>query len=103
MTHARTACQCWLGTGSDDPMRCGLNSCHYHLGRPYGVIEHGFETPSLRNRSQAWRDTGLNSNPSGLAPPVCGVIASDVVNALSTTAAPLFRGTGTWHVFPILS
>ena len=31
MTHAWTACQCWLGPRSDDPLRCGLNSCHYHI------------------------------------------------------------------------
>ena len=31
MTHARTACQCWLGPRSDDLLRCGLNSCHYHI------------------------------------------------------------------------
>ena len=31
MTHAWTVCQCWLGPRSDDPLRCGLNSCHYHI------------------------------------------------------------------------
>ena len=30
MTHARTACQCWLGPRSDDPLRRGLISYHYH-------------------------------------------------------------------------
>ena len=30
MTHAWTACQCWLGPRSDDPLRRGLNSCHHH-------------------------------------------------------------------------
>ena len=46
---------------------------------------------------------GLMPVPFGLTPRVCGVIASDVANALSTTAAPLFRGAGTWQVCPMLS
>ena len=45
---------------------------------------------------------GLMSIPSGLTPPVCGVVASAVANALTTAAAPLFKGAGAWQVFPML-
>ena len=59
------------------------------------VIKHGIK---YATDARPFATQGLMPVPFGLTPLVCGVIANDVANAFSTTAAPLFRGVGTLDI-----